>query len=344
MGATLREVARAAGVSTATVSRSFNRPEKVDPATLQRIQEVVQRLSYVPNRAAQALITGRTGMLGLIVPDLNNPFFTGIVKGAQSAVREAGSSLLISDTDEDPTIEFGLVQGLAQRTDAIVLCSSRMSEEELQQASALTPTVLVNRTHPSMPAISFDSAVGVRAAALHLRALGHHRVGYIAGPAHSVSNADRVARISQEFPDKGLEVVDLGHHEPSLAGGRASADRVLSAGVTAVMVYNDVMALGLLNRLAEYGVAVPTDMSIIGWDDIEFAEMVTPGLTTVHVPRITAGRAAIDYLMAHLDGREPVLPWLPTELVFRGTTARAPSAETTSAATVPPPEEDPPTR
>lgn len=326
MAATLREVAREAGVSTATVSRAFNRPEKVDAATRERIREVAERLSYTPNRAAQALITGRTGALGLVVPDLNNPFFTGIVKGAQSAVRDAGASLLIGDTDEDPGVEYALVEQLAQRTDAIVLCSSRMSDTELDRARDLVPTVLVNRTHDAMPAVTFDSATGVREAALHLRALGHRQVGYVGGPAHSLSNADRRSRIEEEFPAQGLGLVDLGHHEPSLAGGRACADTVLGSAVTAVMVYNDVMALGLMNRLLEYGIRIPEAMSIIGWDDIEFSEMVRPGLTTVRVPRSAAGRAAIEFLTATLDGAQPELSMLPTRLVFRGTTTRVGSS------------------
>ena len=322
-GVTLRHVAAAAGVSVATASRAFSRPEKVDPSTRARILRLADELRYVPNRAAQALITGRTMSLGLVVPDLTNPFFPGVIKGAQARARERGLSLLIADTDEDPGAELALVGQLAQRTDAVVLCSSRMPDDDLDRAARLCPVVLVNREHPGVPAVTFDSDAGVREAAVHLRALGHRRVGYVGGPAHSFSDAARAAGLHAEFPAHGLEVVLLGNHDPSFEGGRRAADVVLSSEVTAVMVHNDVMALGLVGRLLDYGLDIPRELSVIGWDDIEFAGMFTPGLTTVRMPREDAGRAAVGYLEAALGGRTSEPPRLETHLVFRQTTARA---------------------
>ncbi len=321
-GVTLRHVAAAAGVSVATASRAFSRPEKVDPSTRARILRLADDLRYVPNRAAQALITGRTMALGLMVPDLTNPFFPGVIKGAQARARDRGLSLLIADTDEDPGAELALVGQLAQRTDAIVLCSSRMPDDDLDRAARLCPVVLVNREHPGVPAVTFDSDAGVREAAVHLRALGHRRVGYVGGPAHSFSDAARAACLHAEFPAHGLEVVLLGNHDPSFEGGRRAADVVLSSDVTAVMVHNDVMALGLIGRLLDYGLDIPRELSVIGWDDIEFAGMFTPGLTTVRMPREEAGRAAVAYLEAALAGRPSEPPRLETRLVFRQTTAR----------------------
>lgn len=323
MAATLRELALAAGVSVATASRAFSRPEKVEAGTRERILSLAQTLDYTPNHAAQALSTGRTGSLGLVVPDLNNPFYTGIVKGAQAGARESGRALLIADTDENPEVEFSLVENLAQRSDAIILCSSRMSAAELAKARTLCPVVLINRREPRIPAVTFDSARGVREAAMHLRALGHTRVAYVAGPAHSFSDGERRASLARHFPERGLEVVHVGHFEPTSDGGRAAADRVLLAEVTAVMVYNDVMALGLISRLLAYGVAIPESLSVIGWDDIEFAEMFTPPLTTVRMPREEAGRAAVAYLDAALADRAVAPPELETHLVFRRTTSRA---------------------
>jgi DNA-binding LacI/PurR family transcriptional regulator len=331
MGATLRELAEAAGVSVSTASRAFSRPEKVEAATREKILALAEELSYVPNRAAQALSTGRTGSLGLIVPDLNNPFFTGIVKGAQAGARDTGRALLIADTDERPDVEYGLVEQLAQRTDAIVLCSSRMSADDLQKARQLCPVVLINRDAPHVATVRFDSAEGVREAAAHLRALGHRRVAYVAGPAHSFSNVDRERCLTEEFPRQGLELVHLGHHKPTLDGGRLAADQVMLADATAVMAYNDVMALGLIGRLISYGVDIPRDLSVIGWDDIEFAEMFTPPLTTVRMPREEAGRAAVAYLDGVLADRAVAPPVLPTNLVFRRTTARAPQHSPTTS-------------
>ena len=322
-GATLRVLAAAAGVSVATASRAFSRPEKVDPSTRSRILRLADELKYVPNRAAQALITGRTMSLGLVVPDLNNPFYTGLIKGAQDRARELGRSLLIADTDEDPAVELGLVEQLAQRTDAVVLCSSRMPEADLERANRLCPVVMVNREHSDVPAVTFDSDSGVREAAVHLRALGHRRVGYVGGPVHSFSDAARSSSLKALFPRHGLQVVLLGHHEPTFEGGRRAADLVLLSDVTAVMVYNDIMALGLIGRLLGYGLKIPDELSVIGWDDIEFSEMFTPPLTTIRVPRAEAGRAAIDYLDAALSGHPAPPPRIETSLVFRQTTARA---------------------
>lgn len=323
MGATLREVARRAGVSLATASRALTRPELVEESTRRRVLALADELAYTPNPAARALSTGRTGTFGLVVPDLNNPFYTGIVKGAQARARDGGYSLLIADTDEDPSVEAALVETLARRTDAVVLCSSRMSAEELDLARRRCPVVLINRRDPAVPAVSFDTTRGVREVAVHLRALGHRRVAYVGGPVHSFSEAERADCLRAELPGHGLEVVHLGHHDPSPEGGRASADQVLLAGVTAVLAYNDVIALGLIGRLQAYGVRVPEDLSVVGWDDIEFAAMLTPQLTTVRIPRDEAGRAAVEYLDAVLAEQPAQVPELATQLVFRQTTGRA---------------------
>lgn len=326
MSATLRDVAAAAGVSVSTASRALSRPELVGEPTLSRVLAAAAGLRYSPNRAARALITGRNQNIGLVVPDLDNPFYSSIVKGAQARMQASDRTLLIADTDENPRAELGLVERLARQVDALVLCSSRMSEDELHQAQALRPVVLVNRSVPGVPAIRFDVVKGVREVATHLRALDHRRIGYVAGPRHSFSNADREQVIAQVFAADGLELVQLGHRPPSFQGGRDAADEVLAADVSAVMAYNDVMALGLVNRLMSYGVDVPAELSVVGWDDIEFAEMFTPALTTVHMPREEAGRDAIAYLDSVLQGETPSEPVLATRLVFRRTTTRAAQA------------------
>lgn len=322
MGATLKELADAAGVSTATASRAFSRPELVGEQTRARILELAARLNYVPNQAAQALSTGRTGTFGLVVPDLNNPFYTGIIKGAQRQAHRGGQALLIADTEEQPEAELALAQRVAQRTDALILCSPRMAPEQLEVLSRVHPLVLINRAHDALPSVGIDATAGVCAAVRHLRALGHERIGYVGGPAHSYSNADREAQLRVHAEASGLEVVWLGSFDPTFEGGRAAADQVLVAKVGAVLVYNDVMAIGLVGRLLAYGIAVPGGVSVIGWDDIEFAEMLTPPLTTVHVPREEVGRAAVSYLTAVIDGRSSEPPRLATTLAFRQTTGR----------------------
>lgn len=296
MATTLKELAGRAGVSVSTVSRALNRPDLVGSATRVRVAALADELGCVPNHAARTLITGRTATWGLVVPDLENPFFPGIVKGAQTAARAGGCSLLIVDTDESAEDERAFVEHLMRQSDAVVLCSSRMSREQLLSANGDGPLVLVNRVEQGIPHVTFDTRQGVREAAAHVRALGHRRVGYVAGPEHSYSDRERAALVEAEFSALSLHIVHLGRFEPSAEGGQAAADEVLLSDVTAVMAYDDIMAMGLISRLRSYGVDVPRDLTVIGWDDVEFAELFTPALTTIHLPRRDAGIAAIRLL------------------------------------------------
>ena len=322
--ATIRDVASAVGVSTSTVSRAFGRPEKVDESTRRRIVEAAELLGYQPNRAAQSLTTGRTGNIGIMVPDLGNPFFTSVLKGAQAQANRLGYPVLLADADEDPEAEIRLSRALAQQVDGLVLCGSRMSDAEVLQTQRLRPLVLVNRRVPGVPAVTIDNAGGVRQAVTHLRALGHRRVGYVAGPMNSYSNIERHQAVERHAADAGLSCDLIGCFEPSFEGGRSAADQVLLADVSAVIVYNDVMAIGLVNQLVAYGVSIPAEVSVIGFDDIPIASMFTPALSTVRIPRERTGSVAVEHLHAWLTGAQPdPLPELATELVIRNTTARA---------------------
>jgi DNA-binding LacI/PurR family transcriptional regulator len=325
VSATIRDVANAAGVSAATVSRAFGRPHKVDEQTRLRVLGAAEALDYQPNRAAQSLITGRTGNIGIVVPDLGNPFFPRIVKGAQTTAHELGYPVLLADTDEDRSSELSIGRTLARQVDGLILCSPRMEERELREVQRLCPVVLVNRRVVDIPAITIDNAGGMRQAVTHLRALGHQRIGYVAGPATSYSNRERQEAVGRHLKAAGLTHRLIGSFSPSFEGGRSAADEVLLADVTAVIVYNDVMAIGLITKLNTYGVAIPGELSVVGFDDISFASMLTPSLSTVRISREEAGRRAVTHLHAMLTGqsdREPPKE-LNTELMVRGTTARA---------------------
>ena len=325
MPATIRDVANAAGVSAATVSRAFGRPHKVDEQTRRRILRAAEALNYQPNRAAQSLITGRTGNIGIVVPDLGNPFFPRIVKGAQTRAHELGYPVLLADTDEDPSAELPLGHTLARQVDGLILCSPRMNERELREIQQLCPVVLVNRRVVGIPAVTIDNAGGMRQAVTHLRALGHQRVGYVAGPKTSYSNRERQEAVQKHLEDAGLPYVFIGSFGPSFEGGRSAADEVLLADVSAVIVYNDIMAIGLITKLSAYGVAIPGELSVVGFDDISFASMLTPPLSTVRISREEAGRRAVAHLHSLLTGQDDLEPppEIVTELVVRGTTARA---------------------
>lgn len=285
MAATIRDVASAAGVSQSTVSRALSMPELVNPSTRARVVEAARRLGYQPNRAARGLITGRTGNLGLIVPDLSNPFFSSVVKGVQSAARAADYSLFIADTDEEATAEVELLRALTRQVDGIVLCSPRSPDDELATIGGDSSVVLMNRRIEGRPSVSVDNADGMRQAVEHLAALGHRRIAYVAGPRTSWSNGQRERGLYQSAEATDSDLVHLGHFPPRFEGGVAAADLALACGATAVIAYNDVVALGLLSRLGARQVPVPEEISVLGCDDISMSAMTHPALTTVSIPK-----------------------------------------------------------
>ncbi|WP_082659994.1 LacI family DNA-binding transcriptional regulator, partial [Cellulomonas sp. B6] len=296
MAVTLRDVARAAGVSPATASRALSAPDLVAPERRELVQRVARELGYRPNRAARELITGRTGHLCLVVPDLENPFFSAVAKAVQARARTTGHAVVVADAEEDPQLEAELVAQLGAQADGVLLCSPRMSADDLADVAAGDrPVLLVNREGAGLPSVVVDNSDGVRQAVRHLHALGHRRLAYAGGPAGSWSDARR--RDGLAALDLGVEVVDLGAHAPVFAGGVAAADLALASGATAVLAHNDLMALGVLDRLRARGVRVPQDVSVVGFDDAPVATLVAPALTTVAVPLARLGRTAVDLLL-----------------------------------------------
>ncbi len=338
MPATIHDVAARAGVSVATVSRSFTAPQTVRESTRASVLAVAAALGYQPNRAARGLITGRTGNVGVIVPDLGNPYFHGVLEGAQSRARAADYAVFVADGQESAAEEEALIAAMGKQVDGIVLCSSRLPPARLATLEPEPTVVLLNRRVPGLPAVVIDSAGGMRQAAGHLAQLGHTRVAFVSGPRHSWSNQQRLRGLRAAARAHDLEVVTIGPVQPQFDSGVQAAESVLRTGVTAVLAYNDLVAVGILSRLAELDVAVPAQLSVIGFDDIPLAAMVTPALTSVSAPTALAGEAAIDILLTRL-GR-PAAPArahdvrrLPATLVRRGSTA-PPAALASAAAPV----------
>ncbi|MDQ1288312.1 MAG: LacI family transcriptional regulator [Actinomycetota bacterium] len=352
MAVTIRDVARAAGVSPSTVSRALSLPDMVDPTTRDRVLRVATHLGYQPNRAARGLITGRTGNLGLLLPDLANPFFPSMVKAIQRHAHQADYQVLMMDTDEDPTVELALVRSLAKQVDGIILCAPRMRPQDLREAAAVRPTVLVNRTGRRLPAVTFDNHQGMHQVVTYLAGLGHTDIGFVGGPRSSWSNAERLRGLRDAAGEAGVRLAELGNFTPNFAGGLAATDGVIVAGVTAVLAYNDLVALGLVRSLAARGIDVPGRLSVVGIDDIAVSSMIHPGLTSLGLPTGTAGRAAVDMLLQLLSApgpgsgsgpaRTPHID-IPTELVVRETTGPVgpappgPKAPKTSAVRLSPP-------
>lgn len=311
-------------MSPATVSRALSSPGMVNPATRARIRSVAVAMGYQPNQSARSLITGRTGNIGLIVPDLENPFFGAICKGAQARAREVDQTVFVADTDEDPTAEQRIFAHLSKQVDGIIFCSARGTDAEIERMSSGTPTVLINRSVPGMPSISYDNASGVRALLDHLVALGHRNIAYAGGPTSSWSNDRRCgAFVERGRTSPELNLVQLGNFAPTFAGGIQAGDLAIASESTAVVAFNDLIALGLMDRLRQRGMSAPGDLSVAGMDNVAVSTFVWPNLTTVDMPRVQMGRAAVDLLRDTVQGSaaaSAAMKEVPVQLVIRQST------------------------
>ncbi|MCL2315893.1 MAG: LacI family transcriptional regulator [Actinomycetia bacterium] len=324
MAVTVSDIAAQAGVSVSTVSRALAGSTLVSPETMRRVAEVASQLNYRPNLMARGLSTGKTECLGLLVPDLENPFFSTLAKGIQSHARRRGYSVLMADTDEDATMESDLVRRLASQSDGVIVCSPRSGLDEIQTWPRTVPLVLVNRLNEGMSSVIVDDADGIRQAVLHLAALGHARIAYAGGPQASWSDRTRRAAFHEtmaSLPD--AEAIDLGCFQPQYHSGAAAADLAHVSGATAAIAYNDLVAIGLVQRLQSRGVAIPRDFSVVGIDGIPQSSWSSPTLTTVSTVRRSLARTSVHVL---LDNTEvPQTHVVPVELIVRASTGEAPA-------------------
>jgi len=322
MAVTARDVAIRASVSVSTVSRALARPDLVSEETRLRIEAVAQELNYHPNSVARSLSTGRTYHLGLVIPDLENPFFASVAKGVQSYARQLGYSVFIADTDENITMEAELVHQLAPQVDGVLLCSPRCDSDQILALAAATPLVLLNRPIDSIDSVSFDNVDGVHQAIRHLWALGHRVIAYAGGPRASWSDQVRRQCFHSFVEDLDMEAVDLGYFQPVHYGGMAAADLALASGATAILAYNDLVAIGLIQRLVIREVRVPQDISVVGIDGITQASFFSPAITTVAGSLHQLARTSVDALIN--PGLEPAERLLPVDLIVRASTAEPP--------------------
>jgi len=337
MAVTAREVAIQAGVSVSTVSRALARPDLVSDETRSRIEEVARELNYAPNSTARSLSTGKTYHLGLVLPDLENPFFSSVAKSVQFYARQLGYAVFIADTDENITMETELVHQLAPQVDGVLLCSPRSETDQILALAKTTPLVVVNRPVETICSVSFDNTDGIRQAIRHLWALGHRVIAYAGGPRASWSDKIRRESFLRDIAeDPTMEAVDLGYFQPVHYGGMAAADLALASGASAIIAYNDLMAIGLIQRLTNRGVRVPEEISVVGYDGILPASFFSPPLTTVAGALHQLAYTAVDALVRENSEAEHKL--LPVDLIVRGSTAEAPaspgSAEVRSSGTV----------
>ncbi|WP_214371261.1 LacI family DNA-binding transcriptional regulator [Pseudonocardia sp. H11422] len=328
---TIRDVAARAGVSPATVSRVFTQPHAVTLQTRQRVMAAADELRYTPHPVARSLARGRTGNLGLIVPDMAIAFSAVITKAVQHQARRDGYALFVADSDDQAQGEDRIAAAMAKQVDGLVLSAPSMSDRQLRELADIAPLVLINRELDGIPAVLMQATDAAGHAVEHLDALGHRELVYLAGPS-GYSNAMRQQAFRETSGRLGIPAAELGPFEPTFSAGVRAADLVLATSATAVVAYNDEIAVGVANRLADRGVRVPEDLSIVGFDDTSLAAMVTPRLTTVRLPATAAGAAAVHLLLDTLrgddvSGRTPVE--LPAELIVRSSTGPASRTGTT---------------
>jgi DNA-binding LacI/PurR family transcriptional regulator len=326
---TIRDVATRAGVSPATVSRVFSQPETVAPGTRQRVLTAAEELRYAPNPVARSLARRRTGNLGIVVPDIANSFSAMIIKAAQQEARHAEYALFVTASEELVDDEERQARALAPQVDGLLLTSPLASDACLRELADIVPVVVTNRILDDVPAVLTASAQATGHAVEHLHALGHRKVAYLAGP-DGYSNESRTSGLKAACARLGLDPVVLGPFPARFSSGIRAADLVLAAGVTAVVAFNDDIAAGLLTRFADRGVRVPEHISVVGHDDTALAEMVTPRLTTVHIPAAAAGATAAQLLIRYVRGDDSGVRRyeLPSELIVRGSTGPVASRST----------------
>ena len=335
---TIRDVARAANVSISTVSHVLSGKRPTSGATRQRVEDVIQRLGYRPNRVAQSLVWRRPFALGLIIPDITNPYFPALALGAEDRVREHGYTLVLGNSEYDSEREASYLELVRsqQLAGAIYCLGDEMSPILAQIQRAVDEglaLVLVHSPMPSVPTVCADNRQGGRLAAQHMLDLGHRAIGIIGALPLDEGMADREAGFLDVLRETGMAVDRTavpsmyGNHQ--IEGGRQAAEELLEhvPHLTAVFVLNDLMALGALEAVRASGRRVPDDVSIIGFDDIPFAALANPPLTTVGQPIRELGEQAADLLLTVIEEgvppaevRQPHV-LLPNELIVRGSTA-----------------------
>ncbi|WP_247046291.1 LacI family DNA-binding transcriptional regulator [Arthrobacter rhizosphaerae] len=322
--ATIYDVARQTGVNASTVSRALNKPGRVNARTEQRIREAAEALNYRTNPMARALPTGLTDTVGLVMSDITNPVYFDLVRGAGRVCAAEGYTLVLAESQESPDLEAQSARRLLSSVDGLVLVGTRLRESDIRGFAEIKPVLIVNRLVLGIPSVVPDVVPGIRHALEHLSDLGHRSVAYLSGPSNSWMNELRCEIIFDEALKRGMSVVEIGPGLlPTVEGGHSGLRRVRAAGVTAVVAYNDLMAIGLLTACQEANVSVPDELNIVGFDDIFGSSFTSPPMTTIRTPVGIAGEDAIRRIIEIVRGhKEPPTVELATSLVLRGSTGR----------------------
>jgi LacI family transcriptional regulator len=310
---TMADVAREAGVSLMTVSRALNNKDDIRPETREEIMRIVQKLGYRPSGIARSLVTKRTGTIGLIVPDVSNPYFSGIAHGVAEIANQEGLSVLLCDTEEEPQYELNFLTVLEEKqVDGVVIAAPRQKTENIAPLLARHHSVVVvNRVFDGEPGFSTSGSVinndlaGGQMATDHLISRGHRVIGFLAGPPSSYGGQRRYQGYKASLERAGIAAEGQFTHyycPPTVKGGREAALHLLTdyPQVTALFCFNDMVAIGAIQAGKQLGRKIPDDLAIVGYDDIPMAAWVTPPLTTCSVPFEEMGRLATHLLIERI--------------------------------------------
>ena len=333
----IKAVAKRAKVSTATVSRTMNGSAKVSPETAERVRQAIEALNFYPDTNARALGSGRSSLYGLIISDITNPFFPELVKSFEDIAVLHGQEVLIANTNYDPERMKICVRRMLQRkVDGVAIMTSEMDEGLIEDFSRRhIPLVFLDTgtVAPGVSCVRIDYSAGIDLAVNYLLQLGHQRIAFISGPMRLSSARMRykafMESTARDHLGDNTELIQEGNHR--VDGGHDAMQRILASGVrpTAVMASNDLTAIGAMGAIAEAGLRVPEDISVVGYDNIQLSAFTMPPLTTVGLPRAEIANAAFHALLNAMqsDAPKPVAgeehTVLPT-LVIRKSTGRTP--------------------
>jgi DNA-binding LacI/PurR family transcriptional regulator len=329
----IRDVARRAGVSIATVSRAVNRIPTVDPVLSERVWRAIEEVGYLPNTQARALVSGRSRMLGLIVSEITNPFFPELVQEFENLAVGQGYEVLIGSTNYEPERTESLIRRMLQRNvDGVAVMTFGIEEELVQKlVEREFPLVFVDAgpNLPNIRVLKVNYGEGIRQAVQHLAALGHRNIAFISGPLRLRSAVARRDAFLKSMGELGLtapaEHFVEGNH--TMEGGIAAMEKLiaLAALPTAVLCSNDMTAIGALHALYRTTHTVPQDVSVVGFDDVHLAQFMLPPLTTVQMSCKDLAAAAVEALRAGIEKEHPKaakMEWqIPTRLVVRQSSA-----------------------
>ncbi len=337
MPVSIKDIARAAGVSHSTVSRALHDDPTISQETKARIALLAERMGYTPNAIGRGLVTRHTATVGVVVRTIADPFVAEVVQGIEETALTHGYTTILCNSNSEPDRELKTVRALREkRVDAVIVTSSRLGNLYMNHLREVgVPIVLVNSQSASAYAhsVRIDDVLGGELAGRYLLNLGHRHIAYISGPAWTQASSLRLKGCRKALQADGLDLPEewVLQGNGRADGGFAAAARLLKGGppVSAVLCYNDVTAMGLLSALHEAGKRVPDDLSVIGYDDVAMAAYLQPPLTTIAQPKYDLGKRAMEMALALMVGEAEVNDLLlPPTLVERKSCARVASSDT----------------